>query len=184
VFTPLVAAALLAAGCDRGPCGGCHDFEQCNLQTHACELIGRSLFQVTARSGTVAGDNWDPLGGPPDPYVCLTYPAAQSCAPVQSDTSRPRWGDFVLIASASADDLAAAPIPVYYADSDTFTDDVICQGSVRIDRAWFSAGGFQFGCGGSGVTFGLDFLSIPPEPIVLSDGGPDEAAAPPDGGRD
>lgn len=134
------------AGCYAGPCGGCRAYESCDPVTTTCVLNAGTKFDLIADDGDVPGDNWDPLFGPPDPYVCVSVGGApETCSSQQSDDSSPKWNQ-QLAGGLSGDELLAAPMAVSYEDSDVDSPDLICSGSVTVTPQFLHDGSFRFNC--------------------------------------
>lgn len=140
-----VGLLALLAGCHAAPCGGCPGWETCDVASNQCALNAGTRFDLVADDGKVPGDNWDPLFGPPDPYICASAGGVESCTMVQSDDSSPVWNQD-LLADLSGDDLLTTTIALRYEDSDVDSDDLICNGFVTITPAELHDGGFVFSC--------------------------------------
>jgi hypothetical protein len=99
-----------------GSCGNCPASQVCTVegqctarpcspacgrgfvcQNAACAVDPNALWAITVVDGTVAmrdaaGEAWDPFGGAPDPYFCLTADmVAQQCSGFVSDSFSPVW---------------------------------------------------------------------------------------------
>jgi hypothetical protein len=146
---------LVAAGCHAAPCGGCADWETCDVATNTCALNAGTRFNLVADDGRVPGDSWDPFFGPPDPYVCVSVGGLEQCTTVQSDDSSPTWNQ-ELFADLDGDALETMTMGVRYEDSDLDSDDSICSGSITVTSEEVHAGGFRFNCNnGSYANFTL-----------------------------
>src|SRR3954470_8766572 len=125
----MLVVLLLLAGCHAAPCGGCRDYESCDVVSNECVLNAGTRFDLVAENGDVPGD-WDPFFGPPDPFICATTNGAdESCTSEQADDSTPRWNQ-QLLAGLDGDALLVTPIAMRYEDSDVDAPDLICTGSV------------------------------------------------------
>ncbi|MGZ3429277.1 MAG: hypothetical protein ACXVCV_21645 [Polyangia bacterium] len=148
---PTLAAALtlmltaLAAGCHAAPCGGCAQWESCDVADSQCVLNAGTVFDLVAVDGKVPGSDWDPFFGPPDPYICASLEGMEGCSTPQSDDSSPRWNQ-ELLADLSGDGLLTSKIGIRYEDSDLDSDDLVCNGSITITSAELHVGGFTFDC--------------------------------------
>jgi hypothetical protein len=164
----LLATVAAAVGCQRPPCGGCADYETCSPTTDACVLNDGARFDLEAVDGHVPGDDWDPLFGPPDPYICVAGQGqAEQCTTVDSDTHSPSWKQ-VLLADLDGAALLAEPLAIRYDDSDLDADDPICAGPLTLQNDWINHGGFSFRCGSNGsyANFALHntVVGTPPAP--------------------
>jgi len=148
VKTTLLLLVLVAAGCHVAPCGGCADWETCDVAADACVLNANTRFDLVADDGSVPGDSWDPFFGPPDPYVCASGGGQEECSSIQSDDSTPSWNDTLLI-GLDGDALLTTTLAIDYEDSDLDSPDRICSGAVTITAAELHAGGFTFHCSNS-----------------------------------
>lgn len=137
--------SFLVAGCHTGPCGGCADWETCDVASNQCVLNAGTVFDLVADDGKVPGSDWDPFYGPPDPYVCASLEGMESCSTPQSDDSSPSWNQ-ELLADLGGDALLSARIGIRYEDSDLDSDDLICNGTITVTSAELHAGGFNFNC--------------------------------------
>jgi hypothetical protein len=154
-FAVLAVLGFLVAGCHAAPCGGCAQWETCDVASNQCALNAGTVFDLVADNGKVPGDSWDPFFGPPDPYVCASLGGMEGCSTQQSDDSSPSWNQ-ELLADLSGDALASAQIAIRYEDSDLDSDDLICTGSVAVSAELLHDGGFTFHCGnGATATFTL-----------------------------
>jgi hypothetical protein len=145
--TTLIAIVIVvgAAGCRMAPCGGCADWETCNAATNECVLNSGTRFDLVAVEGSVPGDSWDPLFGPPDPYICASDGQMEQCSSIQADDASPTWNDTLLTGLDGAA-LLETPLSFDYEDSDLDSPDVICQGGVTLTAAELHDGGFRFDC--------------------------------------
>ena len=84
------------------PCGGCADWETCDVAADQCVLNAGTRFDLVAVDGSVPGDNWDPFFGPPDPYICATRAPAQKLLVDPSDDSTPKWNETLADRSRAA----------------------------------------------------------------------------------
>jgi hypothetical protein len=154
-LTTLLVVPMIA-GCHAQPCGGCRDYETCDVVTQACVLNAGTRFDLVADDGNVPGDNWDPFFGPPDPYICASAGGPEACTSPQSDDSTPTWNQ-QLLAGLDGDALEVTPIAVRYEDSDVDSPDLICQGAVTVTPQYLHDGGFVFHCGnGASARFSLE----------------------------
>jgi hypothetical protein len=142
--------ASLVAGCHTAPCGGCAQWETCDVAANQCVLNAGTVFDLVAVDGKVPGDNWDPFFGPPDPYICASLGGMEGCSTPQSDDSSPTWNQ-ELLADLSGDGLLTANIGIRYEDSDLDSDDLICNGSVTVTGIELHDGGFNFNCSNGSV---------------------------------
>lgn len=141
-----VVLGLAAAGCHAGPCGGCPDYETCDAASDACVLNDGARFDLVANDGDVPGDNWDPLWGPPDPYVCVGgLGQPENCTTAQSDTHSPKWNQ-TLFSDLDGAALLGATLTVTYQDSDVDSPDLICEGTATMTADYLRDGGFSFNC--------------------------------------
>jgi hypothetical protein len=146
---------FVVAGCHVAPCGGCADWETCEAATNTCALNAGTKFDLVAVDGEVPGDNWDPFFGAPDPFVCASVGAAESCTQDDSDDHSPSWNQ-ELLADLGGDELLSTTIAVRYEDSDVDSPDPICSGTVVVSAAELHAGGFDYRCtNGAWVHFAL-----------------------------
>ena len=100
--TLLLVLGFVAAGCHAAPCGGCADWESCDVAADTCVLNAGTRFELVADDGSVPGDNWDPFFGLPDPYICADAgPGTEACSSIQSDDSTPKWNDTLATDSAA-----------------------------------------------------------------------------------
>lgn len=149
----VLVLGFLVAGCHTGPCGGCAQWETCDVAANQCVLNAGTVFDVMAEDGNVPGD-WDPFFGPPDPYICVSAGGMEGCTSAQSDDSTPSWHQEVL-ADLGGDALLTTPIGIRYVDSDVDSDDPICSGTITVSAAELHAGGFTFSCHGPSARFSL-----------------------------
>jgi hypothetical protein len=153
--TTLLLLVLVAAGCHVAPCGGCADWETCDVAADVCTLNAGARFDLVAVDGSVPGDNWDPFFGPPDPYICASSGVMEECSSIQSDDATPKWND-TLLTGLDGEALLSAALALDYEDSDLDTPDLICRGVVTLTAAELHAGGFTFHCdNGSWARFSL-----------------------------
>jgi hypothetical protein len=151
----LLGIGWMATGCHVAPCGGCPAWETCDVAADQCTLNAGTRFDLVAVDGKVGGSDWDPLFGPPDPYVCAAVAGVESCSTVQSDDSSPQWNQ-ELVADLAGEDLLTTAISVRYDDSDLDSDDTICSASITLTAEELHGGGFSFNCGnGSYARFAL-----------------------------
>jgi hypothetical protein len=137
---------LWATGCHPAPCGGCADYESCDVAANQCVLNTGARFDLVADRGNVPGDNWDPFFGPPDPFLCLSIAGtAEQCSTPQSDDSSPKWGQ-TLLTDLDGDRLLTTPLGFRYEDSDIDSADSICSGAVTITRQYLHDGAFNINC--------------------------------------
>lgn len=121
---------------------GCQRGFQCS--NSRCTLDPTAQWVLTVTSGSVldrkpSGDAWDPFGGLPDPFVCLTINGVRSCTSVQTDTVAPSWNESVPAATALA--LQAGVLVEFYDYDPTSSNDPICSaGTVSVDESNFSSG--------------------------------------------
>jgi hypothetical protein len=165
-----VAILLLAsAGCHTGPCGGCADYETCNLATNACVLNTGARFDLWATHGSVPGDNWDPFFGPPDPYICVTPPGHQElCTTNVSDSHSPKWNQRVGVDLDGAT-LTTTSLAFRYEDSDIDTPDLICSGTMMFTSQYIHEGGMSINCSnGSNASFDLRATALGTNPLVAT----------------
>jgi hypothetical protein len=141
----LVVLGFVAAGCHAAPCGGCAQWETCDVASDECVLNTGTRFDLVAADGSVPGDNWDPFFGPPDPYICASDGAMEQCSSIQSDDATPKWND-TLLTGLDGSALLTAPLALDYEDSDLDTPDLICRGAFTVSPADLHAGGFTFRC--------------------------------------
>ena len=155
-FLLLVVVGVALVGCQREPCGGCAEYESCAVAANQCVLNDGARFDLEAVDGEVPGDNWDPLFGPPDPYICVSgQDQPEQCTKVESDTHSPAWQQVVLTDLDGAM-LLTQPLNYRYEDSDLDSDDLICAGPITLENAWVNKGGFAFKCSnGSYANFAL-----------------------------
>jgi hypothetical protein len=142
----LAALTMAAVGCHGAACGGCPDYETCDVAANACVLNRGVRFDLYATHGRVDGDNWDPFFGPPDPFICVT-PAGdmELCTTIDSDTHSPKWNEQVAV-DLDGDTLATRPIAVRYEDSDLDSPDQICAATVMFTPELIHLGGMTFNC--------------------------------------
>jgi hypothetical protein len=144
-----------AAGCRTAPCGGCAEWETCDVASDQCVLNAGTRFDLLADDGNVPGDNWDPFFGPPDPYICVSDATDQKCSSVQSDDATPTWNE-TLLTNLDGSALVQMPLAFDYEDSDVDSPDLICRGTLTLTPAWLHDGGFRFNCSnGSYASFTL-----------------------------
>ena len=150
-----IAMVVAAAGCHMAPCGGCAEWETCNAATQECVLNVGARFDLVAVDGKVPGNDWDPLFGPPDPYICASDGLMEQCSSIQSDDSSPEWND-TLLTGLDGSALLQTPLSLDYEDSDVDSPDLICNGGVTLTAEELHAGGFRFNCSnGSYARFSL-----------------------------
>jgi hypothetical protein len=153
--TVLLFLGFVAAGCHAGPCGGCAEWETCDVTTDQCTLNAGTRFDLVADDGNVPGDSWDPFFGPPDPYICVSSTTDEGCSSIQSDDSSPTWNDTVL-SNLDGSALLTTTLGFDYEDSDLDSPDLICSSAVTLTAADLHAGGFRFNCSnGSSARFTL-----------------------------
>ena len=152
----IVVSALATAGCQRPPCGGCADYETCAMASDECVLNDGARFDLEAVDGSVPGDDWDPFFGAPDPYICVSGQSQpEQCTSVQSDTHSPTWNQ-MLLGDLDGAALLSEPMAYRYEDSDSDSDDLICEGTLTLENAWLNKGRFSFRCSnGSYANFAL-----------------------------
>lgn len=141
----LSVLGLVAAGCHAPPCGGCADWESCDASTNACVLNAGTRFDLVASDGSVPGDDWDPIYGAPDPYVCVGDALRDECSSIQSDDWSPTWNDTLLTGLDGAA-LLATPLSFDYEDSDLDSPDLICRTSFTLTAAQLHDGAFRVDC--------------------------------------
>jgi hypothetical protein len=114
-------------GCG-GVCGRCSTGTACTA-AGACEPDPTTRWTVEAVDGMVLerksdGSNWDPFGGLPDPFVCVTIASDRECSASVSDTLSPVW-NFRHPMTATTSELQAG-VRFEVSDSDpTSANDVI-----------------------------------------------------------
>lgn len=131
-------------GCG-GVCGRCFGGSVCG-SSGSCAPDPAANWIVEAVDGVVLenqadGSNWDPFGGQPDPFVCITINGDRQCSDSISDTLSPVW-NFRHPMSASTSTLQSG-IRFEVRDSDsTSGDDVVgdvmamAADSAFIDPVW------------------------------------------------
>lgn len=134
-----------AAGCHPSPCGGCAEWESCDVVTDQCVINDGTRFDLVAADGKVPGDNWDPFFGPPDPFVCVAAGGDEQCSSDESDTTSPRWNQ-TLLTDLDGTALQTATLAVRYEDSDIDSPDPICSGPIELSAELVHDGGFVFRC--------------------------------------
>lgn len=107
-----------------------------------------NLWRVTVTSGTVAerdgsGAAWDPFGGLPEPFVCLTVAGNTKCTQSIRDTLMPAWNETVLVASSEA---LRGGMTIQYWDADLDANDLICEGFFLIEQQDIARGAVRLGC--------------------------------------
>jgi hypothetical protein len=151
----LLVLGYVAAGCHVAPCGGCAEWETCDVATNACVLNDGARFDLVADDGRVPGDNWDPFFGPPDPYICVSSATDEECSSIQSDDAAPTW-NATLLTNLDGAALLTTTLGFDYEDSDLDAPDLICRGALIITPEELHAGGFRFNCSnGSWARFTL-----------------------------
>lgn len=122
------------SGCQRGfRCAGT-----------SCALDPTGLWVLTVNSGSIldrklSGDAWDPFGGLPDAFVCLTINGSRSCTSTRDDTIAPSWNQSFPAVTATA---LEAGVLVEFNDYDsTSANDPICgAGMVSVQAGNFASG--------------------------------------------
>jgi hypothetical protein len=144
------ALVLLGAsgfvGCASRPCGGCADYASCDVVTDQCVINDGARFDLEAADGKVPGDDWDPLWGAPDPYVCVQAQGkAEQCTDDDSDSHSPKWNT-VLLTDLDGALLQTEGLLIRYLDSDVDSPDPICAGPVMLQAKWINSGAFRYNC--------------------------------------
>ncbi|MDB4966660.1 MAG: hypothetical protein JWN44_2349 [Myxococcales bacterium] len=168
-WTLLATLAVAIAGCHPQPCGGCADYETCDVAANACVLNTGARFDLYATHGRVDGDNWDPFFGPPDPFVCVR-PAGQMelCTSAISDSHTPKWDQQVAVDLDGAT-LTTAPMAVRYEDSDIDAADPICSGNFTFTAKLVHEGGLSFNCSnGASANFELRAINLGTNPLAAT----------------
>jgi hypothetical protein len=151
----LLVLGFVATGCRAAPCGGCAQWEACDVASDECVLNSGTRFDLVAVDGSVPGDSWDPFFGAPDPYVCASDGVMEQCSSIQADDATPTWND-TLLSGLAGDALLVTALSFDYEDSDLDTPDLICSGGFTLSPADLHAGGFTFRCNnGSYARFAL-----------------------------
>lgn len=115
-----------------------------------CTLDQERPWVLTVTSGAIAakgpdGLAWDPAGGDPDPFVCLTFNGERRCTTVKADTLAPAWSEpYPAVTAGSL--LSGVRIEVWDQD-DLDPDDAICAAAlVPLTRDHFAAGQWTAAC--------------------------------------
>lgn len=138
-----------------GSCGTCANGFQC--VSGRCDLDPASSWVLTVTTGTVtaqgAGGPWDPLGGAPDPQVCLTISGRLQCTAYAADTFSATWNHPIATTAGALQ----AGVPSSYLDYDTGSfSDPICSGVTLVfARDVFTAGGGYVSCANGRWNFTL-----------------------------
>ena len=121
-----------------------------------CKAGSTDIWIVTVASGIIteknaAGESWDPLGGLPDPFACLTIGGqAQACTPAVQDTLTPAW-NFQLGAATTAAIQAGIAVEIW--DEDELSNDPICAALAIVPTDdGLAAGSMDVGCAQGTVT--------------------------------
>lgn len=102
-------------------------------QAGQCVPTPGTQWVLTLTSGQIsalAPDNsaWDPLGGAPDAYVCLTYLGSRRCSATRDDTLAPSWNE--AFPAAPANNLLGGILFEMWDKDVIDPDDAICAAEV------------------------------------------------------
>jgi hypothetical protein len=127
-------------------CGTCGALGVC-MPAGYCGTPPVSLWRVTVTSGIVAerdgsGAAWDPLGGLPDPFVCLSAGSNTKCTRSARDTLMPTWNEQLLVVSA---DVLQSGLSMQYWDADLDANDGICWGVFPVGPQDLARGSVRLG---------------------------------------
>lgn len=116
----------------------------------ACVVDPGGSWALTLGAGTISatgpdGSAWDPVGGAPDPYVCLTYAGQRQCGAVKDDTLAPAFSD--MFPAAPANNLLGGVLFELWDQDGIDPDDAICAAAVvPVTEEDFRAGRFTAAC--------------------------------------
>lgn len=94
-----------------------------------------------------SGAAWDPFGGLPDPFVCLSAGGITKCTRSIGNTLMPTWSEWLLTVSAEALQLG---LSIQYWDADLDANDLICGATFQITPQYLAQGAVRLGCPSGG----------------------------------
>lgn len=139
---------------DDDGCGGrCSDTpcQQAGFlcQQGQCEVDPQQTWTVFAQSASISsigpdGSTWDVAGGPPDPFLCLTFGSSRKCTNTLQDTLQPVWRQ--RLHSVPSMSLMSGFV-LELVDEDLSSNDLICsRNSLQAQRQDFLDGRLTVEC--------------------------------------